>query len=104
MTLLKVSDPTVAACAAPTLPPLPPADPPPWERGPHTAPLPSWSDTAAWTAELVCDIAQVPPCTRAELLVTYGTADPVVLRDRFALADDVAAAERYAAEDNRMAA
>lgn len=66
--------------------------------------LPGPSDTDAWTAELVFDIAEVPPCTRDELIATYGTADPDVLRGSFALPDDVAAAERYAAEDRQVAA
>lgn len=68
------------------------------------APLPSWSDDDAWTADVVADIAQVPPCTRAELVDTYGTADPEWLRAHYALADDVAAAERYAAESQQVAA
>lgn len=66
--------------------------------------LPGPSDDAAWAAELFADIADVPPCTLAELVETYGTADPDVLRASFALADDVAAAERFAAEARRVAA
>lgn len=74
------------------------------------APLPSWSDDDAWTAELVAEIARgvadapTRPATRDELLSTYNTTDPVVLRAAFALDVDVKAAERYAAEDGRVAA
>ncbi|MER7167274.1 hypothetical protein ABT336_14540 [Micromonospora sp. NPDC000207] len=61
--------------------------------------LPSPSDAEAWTAALVADIADVPPCqSPAELVATYGTADPNELRAAFALTDDVEAAERFAAQ------
>lgn len=67
--------------------------------------LPSPSDDDAWTGELVCDIAQVPPCQSvAELIDTYGTADPGELRARYALPDDIAAAERFATEAQQVAA
>ncbi|MFI7073642.1 hypothetical protein [Micromonospora sediminicola] len=38
------------------------------------------------------------PMTRSELVECYGTCDPVVLRERFALPEDIAAAESLAAE------
>ncbi|MEU7980542.1 hypothetical protein AB0B63_18660 [Micromonospora sp. NPDC049081] len=67
--------------------------------------LPGPSDDNAWTAALVVDIADVPPCRSvAELVDTYGTADPDVLRAGFALADDVAAAERFASQARQVAA
>jgi hypothetical protein len=63
--------------------------------------LPSMSDTGGWTAELVFALAGLPvdtaPRTEGDLLATYGTADPAVLRASFALAEDVALAERLAA-------
>ncbi|MFF0821167.1 hypothetical protein ACFYUR_12350 [Micromonospora haikouensis] len=65
-------------------------------RTDDATPWPSWSDDDAWTAELVADLAQVPCQSIAELVATYGTADPDVLRAGFALDDDVEAAERFA--------
>jgi hypothetical protein len=63
--------------------------------------LPTMSDTDGWTADLVFELAGLPvdtaPATEGDLLATYGTADPTVLRAGFALAEDVALAERLAA-------
>ncbi|MEU0078646.1 HNH endonuclease signature motif containing protein [Micromonospora tulbaghiae] len=67
--------------------------------------LPDSSDAESWTVELIVDIAQVPACSSTdELIATYGTADPDVLRSTFALADDVAAAVRFASESQGAAA
>lgn len=67
--------------------------------------LPSMSDDLAWTTQVVVDIADVTACaSREELVDTYGTDDPAELGARFALPDDVAAAERFAAEGRQVAA
>jgi hypothetical protein len=64
--------------------------------------LPGPTDEAAWAdPETVLALAglqvDTAPATEGDLLATYGTADPAVLRASFALADDVALAERLAA-------
>ncbi len=68
--------------------------------------LPSMSDTDGWTAEAVFALAGLPadttPATGADLVDTYGTADPSVLRAGFALVEDVDLAERLAAENGRV--
>lgn len=67
--------------------------------------LPGPSDVDRWTAEFVASIAEPEACDSPEqLIATYGTDDPDLLRATFALADDVEAAERFAARGRQVAA